>query len=82
VVNNTAHLTLMGLQTQEQATGKSDMDFFPAELAKQYHANERKIFATGKALIDHEELVADQATGETRWHASSKVPLRETRPAR
>ncbi len=75
VLNNTAHLKLLGVESQDHARGKHDRDFFPKELATQYHADEQKILATKKAMIDYEEQTVDHESGKLRWHATSKVPL-------
>jgi PAS domain S-box-containing protein len=40
----------MGLATAADLIGKTDADFYPAELAAQYAANDQKIFASGELL--------------------------------
>jgi PAS domain S-box-containing protein len=75
VINNTAHLRVMGLKTQEEALGKTDFDFFPQELAAQYYADEQTLMQTGQALKAHEETVIDQTTGAKQWVSSTKAPL-------
>jgi PAS domain S-box-containing protein len=76
IVNNSAHLRLLGAETQEEVVGKTDFDSFPYELALQYYTDEQNLMAAGEALIDREEPVADQTTGQTLWVSSTKVPLR------
>lgn len=74
VLCNLALLKLLGLDALEQAVGKTDHDFFPAELAAQYLADEQRILATGQALINKEETTLD-TTGRIHWLLTSKVPL-------
>ncbi|MGC9395250.1 MAG: GAF domain-containing protein [Anaerolineae bacterium] len=77
LVNNIAHLNVLGAKTQEEVTGKTDFDIFPQELAEQYYADEQKLMDAGEALIDREEPVVDQTTGESQWVSSTKIPLRD-----
>lgn len=77
LLNNTAHLSLLGAKTQEEVIGKSDLDIFPRELAQQYYADEQAVLASGEVVIDKEEPVVDQTTGEQLWVSTSKIPLRD-----
>ncbi|MBN2393473.1 MAG: PAS domain-containing protein [Anaerolineae bacterium] len=77
LINNIAHLRVLGAQTQEEVIGKGDFDMFPHELAIQYYTDEQKLMETGETLIDREEPVMDQMTGESLWVSSTKVPLRD-----
>jgi PAS domain S-box-containing protein len=77
LVNNIAHLNVMGVKTQEEVIGKTDFDIFPHELAEQYYADEQALMESGETLIDREEPVADQTSGENLWVSSTKVPLRD-----
>src|SRR5262249_47135562 len=47
VLNNTQHLASFGLTAQEELKGKSDFDFFPAEMAKQFFEDELAIIQSG-----------------------------------
>jgi PAS domain S-box-containing protein len=75
ILCNTTQLRLLGVATLEQAIGKSDHDFFPAELASQYREDEQRIVETGQALINKEESTIEPS-GLTRWILTSKVPIR------
>ncbi len=77
ILNNSAHLASLGAKTQEDTIGKTDFDFFPEELAAQYFADEQKIIETGIPLLNHEEPVVDQTTGNTVWVSTTKVPLQD-----
>jgi PAS domain S-box-containing protein len=77
VVNNIAHLHVLGAKAQEEVVGKTDFDIFPHELAIQYYTDEQKLMDAGEVLLDREEPVVDQTTGESQWVSSTKVPLRD-----
>lgn len=74
VLCNAPLLKVLGVDSQEQAVGKTDLDFFPVETATQYLADEQRIIATGQALINKEEASLEPS-GRTRWILTSKVPL-------
>ncbi len=74
ILCNASQLSLLGVETMEQAIGKTDCDFFPAHLAVQYRKDEQRIIETGQALINKEES-ATEPSGGTRWVLTSKVPL-------
>ena len=78
ILNNTAHLHNLGVTSQVEALGKTDLDIFPRDLATQYLADEQRIIQSGQPLINREEMVQDQTTGETLWHLTTKVPLRDS----
>lgn len=75
IINNAAHLALLGQSSQSMVTGRTDTDFFPASLASQYMADEQRILATGEALISKEETVFDR-DGQRQWLLTTKVPLK------
>src|SRR5262245_59194290 len=74
-VVNQALARLLGLPNPDAVIDKSDFDFFPHELAAQYHADEQSLIESGAILRDKEELVFD-SDGTQRWLLTTKVPLR------
>ena len=74
VINNIAHARVLGATTPEELVGKTDFDFFPQELARQYYADEQEIIWSGQPLINREEFTIDQ-NGRKQWLLTSKVPL-------
>jgi PAS domain S-box-containing protein len=74
---NRALLEVLGLSSAEQVLGKSHSDFFPPHVAAQLADDEQAIFATGQALLNHEESVASPHSGASRWVLTSKVPVRD-----
>jgi PAS domain S-box-containing protein len=80
IVANRAVARLMGAETPQDLLGKSDADFFPAQFANQYRADEQALIRTGTPLIGHEERVTDsQGPDGKLWFSTTKVPLRDRR---
>jgi PAS domain S-box-containing protein len=77
VVVNQAQVRLLGGATPEELLGKSDLDFFPHELAQKYYTDEQAILQSGQPLINLEEPTVD-AAGNKKWTATTKVPLRDS----
>ncbi len=75
ILANTATAQRMGAASPIELIGKSDLDFYPAELAQQYFAAEQALIREGRSLIDIEDRAVD-STGQPHWHLSTKVPLR------
>src|SRR5262245_9546388 len=61
----------------EELIGKTDLDFFPREMAEKFFADEQALLKSGKPLIDHEELAFDKLSGMNRVILTSKVPLHD-----
>lgn len=77
LIGNIGVAQLMGAAHPEELTGKRDYDFYPAALADQYYADERRILETGQPLINREEPAIDPA-GRHHWLLTTKVPLRDS----
>lgn len=73
---NRAQAEVLGLQSPDQAVGKSDFDFFTAEHAQAALADERRILESGQGLISKTERIR-RADGQFRWVTATKVPLRD-----
>jgi two-component system sensor histidine kinase UhpB len=71
---NRAQAQVLGVNDPAEAIGKTDFDFFRAELARDFHADEQEIVKSGKPLIDKVEGV-EEANGRFRWVSATKVPV-------
>jgi PAS domain S-box-containing protein len=69
---NTRFCNEMG-KTLDEIVGKTDFDFFPAELAEKYRADDRRVIETGKSF----EVVEKHVTpgGETLYVQVIKSPV-------
>lgn len=64
----------LGLTSPEQVIGKTDFDFHPPELARQFIHDEEHIMATGEAIIAKVEKQVGPG-GEPIWASVTKVPI-------
>ena len=71
---NRAYAQLVGLSNPKDIAGKMDYDFFPKEMASRYFSDEKKLFKSGKPIINREEQVK-KSGGKLLWVSSTKVPL-------
>jgi diguanylate cyclase (GGDEF)-like protein/PAS domain S-box-containing protein len=78
VVANKALAVDSGRATTSDMIGLTDFDLHAPEAAQQFRAIEQAIIASGKPMIDREELVVDRS-GAAQWLLSTKVPVRNER---
>lgn len=76
VLNNRAHLDLLGVEKQEQASGRTTVDFFPGERGAQALADDQQVLAGGPPLLAQEKSNFAEEGG-VRWSLTTKVPLRD-----
>jgi PAS domain S-box-containing protein len=72
---NAADLINMGCQTEAEAIGKTDFDYFPRDIAETFYADDQKVMQ-GQPVINREEYLLN-GQGEKRWLLTSKLPLRD-----
>jgi PAS domain S-box-containing protein len=78
LVANVEAARRVGVATPDDLVGKTDMELYPERLATGYSTDEQEVFRSGQPLINREELVIDQTTGERIWNLATKVPLRDS----
>lgn len=66
---------VMGAASADELIGKTDFDYYAAELAGDYYQIEQQILSDAAPLINHEELVFDHSIGQSAWYLTTKVPL-------
>lgn len=76
VLGNAQHLQLKGAHTEAEVAGKTVFDYFPAEIAELYDADDRQVLTTGQPILGREEPFVD-GQGQRRWNLTTKVPLRD-----
>jgi PAS domain S-box-containing protein len=67
-----------GLSHPDQAIGKTDFDFYPAEQASGFCRDEEEIIRTGKPIVDKEEKGC-WPDGHVTWVSTTKMPLRDAK---
>jgi PAS domain S-box-containing protein len=66
----------LGLNSPEQAIGKTDLDFFDDRHGQEAYQDERNIIKSGKPMIGKVEQDI-LPSGVTRWVSSTKMPIRD-----
>jgi PAS domain S-box-containing protein len=61
--------------TPAHLLGRTDFDFYPAEIAAQFSADERQVVRSGTSLVGREEIAVDR-DGNRSVVMTTKVPLR------
>ena len=78
IMDNPAHREFLGVSSPEEVLGKTVIDFFPTEIAQQYHADDIEIMRSGKPMLNREEITVTRS-GEKRWLSTTKVPFRNSK---
>ncbi|MCX8157936.1 MAG: PAS domain-containing protein [Verrucomicrobiae bacterium] len=68
----------LGIQSAEEAIGKTDFDFFTEEHARPAYEDEQEIIRTGRPIIGKVERET-WVDGRETWALTTKVPLRNAR---
>lgn len=77
VLNNRAHLDMLGAKDQEDASGRTTLDFFPGDRGRQALADDAQVFA-GQTILTQEK--SDFGNPEdVHWSLVTKVPLHDIR---
>lgn len=74
LIANQATARSLGCASPDDLLGKTDVDFYPAETAAEFAANDRRVFA-GERILE-EEAAIDFPNGERLTILSTKVPLK------
>src|SRR4029450_133181 len=77
VISNLAHIRVLGVAQPRDAVAKTDLDFFPKELAMRYRADEEAVLQSGHPLFNREEPVVDRQ-GNQQWVLTTKVPWKDS----
>ncbi len=72
---NAAEARTLGVQSMNDAIGKTVTEYFPKPVAEKMTADDRRVMQTGEAMVDVEERLTNHVIGESRWHAITKLPL-------
>ncbi len=75
-LKNQADMRQLGAASTDEMIGRTDFDYYPVDIAKQYTKDDQAVMSSGQALLNREEPVMD-ANGTGGWILTSKVPLRD-----
>ena len=73
LLDNAAHMRWLGATHRSQIVGRTPFDFFPEEIARQYHESDLPVLQSGRPVVNQEEKAVDQY-GNTHWALLTKVP--------
>jgi len=73
---NAAVARMFNLPSPEAVQGKTDYDFFPVELARQFTSEEQQIIQTGQSLVNREAQLVNH-DNQAHWIITTKVPWRD-----
>jgi two-component system sensor histidine kinase/response regulator len=73
---NQALSRLVGASGPEEMLGKSDLDFFPKEVASASYADEQKVMRSGEAQLNYHDTTVD-LEGNVLDLLTTSVPLRD-----
>ena len=76
LINNLAHVRILGATHPDEVAGRTDFDYFPKEIAEKFFADEQALMQSGQVL-DCVESVADKTTGKLRWLHTTKIAWRD-----
>ncbi|MHC1784634.1 MAG: diguanylate cyclase [Anaerolineaceae bacterium] len=76
ILNNMSDARVIGVSDPAVLLGKSDLDFYPPELAARFQKDDRHVMNTNQPLSIHGEP-SRAADGEQRWVSTIKVPLHD-----
>lgn len=76
LLNNAAHLAILGVNRPEDATGRTALDFFPGPRGQQAFADDQSVLATGQPILNQEKSDFGNG-GQAHWSLTTKVPFRD-----
>ena len=78
LLNNQAHLDMLGVARQADSVGRTTLDFFPTERGRQAMADDQQVLSGGSPIISQEKSDFGPE-GQEHWSLTTKVPLRDQR---
>jgi PAS domain S-box-containing protein len=78
ILVNKSLIKLVGSINEHEVIGKTSMDLFGTEVGKINMEEDKKVFETGKEVIDRLEPIITYR-GEKRWLLTSKIPIKDRR---
>lgn len=76
---NRAQARLLGVKIPEEAVGKTDLDFFVPDQARNAQADEREMIQSGQPIVGKVEKVWDASRARPVWVSATKVPISDSR---
>ena len=74
IIANPADLEVIGIDTESEIIGKTDLETFPGEVGQRGFADDLALINSGQPVLNREEYFVD-GKGKHRWLLTSKIPL-------
>jgi PAS domain S-box-containing protein len=78
LLNNSAHLEVIGAESQDETIGKTIYDFLPEDEAVVSDDDDTLVMTTGKMILDKVESSTHLDTGFPYSHLTSRIPILDT----
>jgi two-component system, cell cycle sensor histidine kinase and response regulator CckA len=75
LLGNATVARLMGVDSPDELLGKTDFDFFAADLAERFWVDELAVLTTGEASVNREETIPDK-DGKIHHTLTTSIPLK------
>jgi len=76
IFDNSGHARFLGAKDSSEVVGKTLFDFFPAESAAKFHAEDLRVLRSGEPVVQSVDQAVDRA-GNQVWIAVTKMSLRD-----
>jgi len=76
VIANRADVASIGLSSEEEVLGKTDLDLFDNYIGQRGYEDDFRVLQTGNSIINREEYFLD-ATGSKRWLLTTKIAVKD-----
>jgi len=76
IVSNDADVGFTGFQSEQEITGKTDLEIFRDEFGKRNHAADMMVLQSGCPQSNSEENIFD-SKGNSYWFQCDKIPIRD-----
>ena len=73
---NEAQASMLGINSPDEAIGKTDFNYFPHEQAEKAFNEEQEIFRSGKPIINHLEKITPPGKSSV-WMSATKIPVKD-----
>jgi PAS domain S-box-containing protein len=73
LLNNMAHIRWLGGTDPAEVRGRTVFDYFPDDVAAEFHRGDMKVADSRQPLLNQEEHMVD-AHGNHSWRLTSKIP--------
>ncbi len=74
VIANKADVENIGMKTEAEVLGKTDLELFPGKIGERGYADDMKVLISGNPIFDLEEEFINR-DGVKRWLLTTKIPI-------